>query len=1055
MDEVYCPYCMRPMGSSETVCPSCGEDFDSYHASSHHLPSGTILQGRYLVGRFLGEGGFGITYIGRDLTLQRRVAIKEYFPVASALRDATVSLDVVSRYGGKDESFSKGMERFLAEARTMARMDKQNAIVGVRDFFEENGTAYIVMEYVEGITLKKFAESRGGKVSSKELLPMLEPLFEALEGLHAAGLVHRDISPDNIMLENGSARLIDFGCAREGADGSETMTVILKYDYAPIEQYDKHGQGPWTDVYALCATLYRCLCGKTAPRAVDRIVHDRLVPPTSLGADLTPAQERAIMRGLALQPTMRTQSVKELREVLYGELGPSQGTAKSDDDGTGVARSPLQGLTVVAGQLDGYGYEHHDSQANSASSLYGATYVFEDIPCSNNDQLARELAGNWESARRHLYSRNLERHFFNNGDTDLSSKLFEIVTGDLATRENQDLGLAKAIWLISSNNPILVWKGADITLPTLAKKFSTAPINTLGVYDDVIASGILSWYLNTVGNADSQRASDVLCVIEEAARKKPAFARYLFLHVFASGGCSAWANSEGFEPHAKRFLSSPFAVYRMASAEDELDDALASFAPNAYEQNSFEEFVYGRLGISSQALAPTKVGQILALLDKIGKGSLTARSFALSFGPSAAWLWMARNASLYGRNDNMDHVFNLLVAEVPKVTDPVEAIMAHANNAKPLCDRVLKSMDNTPLPEYLGYDGGGTVKALHVDAIPCASFYGEKVPRGFVRSLLIASPETTNASWEQVSLLSGPCRKQARNQSGFGQLAAGMLEELDSSGESSAVSYGPVVFSGVVLLGVLFSLVNNDIYKFIVSHVKIALRLFGPPLKGTLKSGTLIGLVAFCIVVMFGTELVLSVLEIYSAKTGKKAAGRCADLVDAGNAEVIGFANGTSELAFNLNDRAWEGPIVSIDVVSKVRDALTNAAKWKKLKEQPWYAILWHVTSAIATILTAIVLVALAAETVRDLMIYYAENSTQAASSSTVKSAAEIASTKGIEGNLLPVMIGLFGIYALQVRGSIRKKARSAKSWLTLALSTFVIVCLIAGFANMIVLSAS
>ena len=232
------------------ICPNCfAQTFDGKKCTScRYIVKGErsvedlrqffLLKNRYVIGHSIGAGGFGITYIGRDLTLQRRVAIKEYFPVASALRDTTVSLDVTNRYTSQNEAFNKGMERFLAEARTMARMDKQHAIVSVRDFFQENNTAYIVMEYVEGITLKELAESRGGKVSSKELLPMLEPLFEALEALHDAGLVHRDISPDNIMLENGRARLIDFGCARQGSSGSETMTVILKYDYAPIEQYN-------------------------------------------------------------------------------------------------------------------------------------------------------------------------------------------------------------------------------------------------------------------------------------------------------------------------------------------------------------------------------------------------------------------------------------------------------------------------------------------------------------------------------------------------------------------------------------------------------------------------------------------------------------------------------------------------------------------------------------------------------------------------------------------------------------------------------------------------
>lgn len=1053
MDETYCPFCMKPLAVSDTVCPSCGEDLSGYQALSHHLPSGTILQGRYLVGRFLGEGGFGITYIGRDLTLQRRVAIKEYFPVASALRDTTVSLDVTNRYTSQNEAFNKGMERFLAEARTMARMDKQHAIVSVRDFFQENNTAYIVMEYVEGITLKELAESRGGKVSSKELLPMLEPLFEALEALHDAGLVHRDISPDNIMLENGRARLIDFGCARQGSSGSETMTVILKYDYAPIEQYNNRGQGPWTDVYALCATLYRCLCGKNAPRAVDRIANDQLVPPRSLGADITPAQELAIMRGLILQPDRRTQSVGILRDALYHASDLPQDVADDIDGGVAVQTNLRKGLTVVADQIDQYGVVQYPQQnTGSVPSMHDATYVFEGIPCANNDQLARELAGNWESARRHLYSRNLERHFLNNGDTDLSSKLFEIVTGDLATKDNQDLGLAEAIWLISSNNPILIWKGTEVTLPTLARTFKTASLDTLDCYDEVIASGILSWYLERIADDDSLRAADVLRTIEEVAKTKPTFARYLFLHIFAEGGRSKWSDAEDFESHVQRMLCSPYELYRMADSEPELDDALASLAPCAYDLGVFEQFVRARMAMASEAETPKKVGQILVLLDSVGDGSSAARAFAMQYGPEGAWLWTARNVSLYAHGDEMNHVLDALATEAPGASDDVETIMAHGAKAKPLCGRVFQSMDDTPLPEYLGYDGGGVIKALHVDAIPCAWFYGERVPRGFVRSLFLASSGVAKADWTQVDLLSDSCKKAARSTDGFEQLTTSILQELDSSDESKT-SYAPFICSAIVLIGMVFAVVNHGTHEVIVEHVNNALTLFGPPLQSMFSSDVLITLVVLCTVLMFGTELVLSVIEIYATKTVEKQKALCDEIINAGNAEVVGFSNGTSELAGKLGDITWEGPIVSIDTAARVRDTVAGAAKWKRLRERPWYAILWHVTSAFATILAAIVLVGTVARSMRGMMIDYSSNSTQGVNASGVKSAESIAAATGIEGGFLYVMIGIVGVYALQLRSSIRNHPRSGKTWLVLALVTLLIVCLIAGVADLIALS--
>ena len=308
-------------------CPVCGLTQGAYTPAPHHLPLGTVLAGRYLVGRALGEGGFGITYIGCDLRLEMKVAIKEYFPVDRVSRYSSSSLSVVSRAGTAGQDYSQGLKRFLYEARTMARMEKQPQIVMVRDYFEANNTAYIVMEYVEGTNFMDLAAQRGGRIPAGELLPLIEPLFSALSAVHAAGLIHRDISPDNLMLERGTVRLLDFGCARESARGTETMTIALKQGYAPIEQYQRKGQGPWTDVYALSATIYYCLTGKVPPQSLDRILEDELIPPRDLGVDLTPGQQKALLKGMEIQPRRRYQTVEELHVGLYHPTEPLEAPA--------------------------------------------------------------------------------------------------------------------------------------------------------------------------------------------------------------------------------------------------------------------------------------------------------------------------------------------------------------------------------------------------------------------------------------------------------------------------------------------------------------------------------------------------------------------------------------------------------------------------------------------------------------------------------------------------------------------------------------------------------
>ncbi|MCM1539884.1 MAG: protein kinase [Blautia sp.] len=325
MPKQYCPYCMSPVPEGET-CSVCGLTEGTYVSSPHHLPPGTVLMDRYLVGRVLGEGGFGITYIGCDTRLELKVAIKEYYPLDRATRNASASLAVTGFVGPSAKSFERGKQKFLSEAQVMARLDKQQVIVSVRDFFEINNTAYIVMEYIEGVTFHELVEQKGGRIAPEELFPMIEPLFHALSIMHEHGLIHRDISPDNLMLENGKIRLLDFGCAREASRGTETMTIALKHGYAPIEQYQQKGQGPWTDLYALCATIYYCLTGRIPPQALDRITEDELLLPSKLGVSLTEAQEKALLKGMRLQPNRRFANAEELWAALY-TTAPENGAA--------------------------------------------------------------------------------------------------------------------------------------------------------------------------------------------------------------------------------------------------------------------------------------------------------------------------------------------------------------------------------------------------------------------------------------------------------------------------------------------------------------------------------------------------------------------------------------------------------------------------------------------------------------------------------------------------------------------------------------------------------
>lgn len=320
----YCPYCMS-MLRGEGACPVCRKDSEEYCPSVHHLPPGTLLQGRYRIGRVLGEGGFGITYLGLDENLRRLVAVKEYFPTSFVLRENSVSLGVTCYTSQGKELYERGRDQFLQEARTMARLDRIPQIVHVLDFFPANNTAYLVMEFLEGETLKELV-ARQGPIPALALLELMRPVVRGMDTMHRAGVLHRDISPDNLMVLKGEdVKLMDFGCARE-LEGGHTLTVVLKHGFAPLEQYTGRGQGPWSDVYSLCATLYYCLTGTVPPRSIERGGEtDELLPPTQLGAGLTPVQEQALLKGLAVRVKDRWQSAAELYTALYNPAAGDSG----------------------------------------------------------------------------------------------------------------------------------------------------------------------------------------------------------------------------------------------------------------------------------------------------------------------------------------------------------------------------------------------------------------------------------------------------------------------------------------------------------------------------------------------------------------------------------------------------------------------------------------------------------------------------------------------------------------------------------------------------------
>lgn len=302
--------------------------------NSYSLQRNTGLIGRYVIQKVLGQGGFGITYLGIDKLYGNKVAIKEYYPQKIAMRKAQYE-DVVTVTSIEEKNnYNKGKKRFLDEAQVMARFNKNEGIVKILDFFEANNTAYIVMEYLEGITLKQYL-GKYGVIQFRNLIEMMLPLREALIEIHSQGLIHRDISPDNIMVQhNGKLKLMDFGAARDYTEsGNKSLTVILKPGYAPPEQYQTHGvQGPWTDIYALCATIYKCLTGITPPDAIARVMDDKFKEPDQLDGKLSPDIKKILWKGMNIFPEERYQDIGEFGEDVYDALFMPEENKKLDLD---------------------------------------------------------------------------------------------------------------------------------------------------------------------------------------------------------------------------------------------------------------------------------------------------------------------------------------------------------------------------------------------------------------------------------------------------------------------------------------------------------------------------------------------------------------------------------------------------------------------------------------------------------------------------------------------------------------------------------------------------
>ena len=333
-----CMGCMSQIHEHDHICPICGYVEGTSPSEMYYLFPGTELGGRYILGKVLGYGSFGITYIGYDILLQMPVAIKEFFPSDCATRSkGTKSVKVFS--GNAVNLFKSGLESFIAEARRLAQLQGLEGVVQIYDCIMDNNTGYIIMEYLRGQTVREILKEQK-KVPYNEAKNIIVKVLDSLEVIHEEGIIHRDVAPDNVFITNqGEVKLIDFGAARYAVSAqSHSLTRILKPGYAPEEQYRSGGQqGPWTDVYAAGATFYRMITGRRPPEAIERLGQDDLLHPSDIGVEIPAKDEKVLLKALAVKKDDRYLSASEFRKQLL----------MSDDDAPGAPQKRIFPFVMI------------------------------------------------------------------------------------------------------------------------------------------------------------------------------------------------------------------------------------------------------------------------------------------------------------------------------------------------------------------------------------------------------------------------------------------------------------------------------------------------------------------------------------------------------------------------------------------------------------------------------------------------------------------------------------------------------------------------------------
>lgn len=456
-----CPNCFMPTGGS-TVCPHCGYNHANTKPYPGVLPIFTLLNGRYLLGRVLGRGGFGITYVAKDITTNRICAIKEYMPAEYATRvGGTQTITPIS--GSKAQMvYNHGREKYIEEARVLAKLRDNPIVVDIWDFFQQNNTAYLVMEFLDGKNLRQIAKSQGGTIDADYMKEIFVTIASSLMEVHHKNILHRDLSPENIMIQkDGAIKLIDFGAARNYVSAQNVgMSILLKPGFAPPEQYDKKGShGPWTDIYALCATFYNLVSGKPLIDAMFRYRGESQPSLAALGCRVTKRTSDVIERGMELDYRRRYKDFKDLLDDI--DISISGDIKKKEDlKKTSVISREEIGKRIQGDSLSGKQIEKVTQAPYIAAVLGGNLHNRMQISTQDIFKIGRSkqscqyvIQGDTNISRIHCYLRYDGAHIYL---TDVSSNGTYLANGQRLMKDREYKIEPGTQFYIATQNHMLV-----------------------------------------------------------------------------------------------------------------------------------------------------------------------------------------------------------------------------------------------------------------------------------------------------------------------------------------------------------------------------------------------------------------------------------------------------------------------------------------------------------------------------------------------------------------------------------------------------------------------